>query len=157
MGTLSGLLATCITLPKNLGDVVYSFRYRVPLPQRVRDRAPKGQHWIIRPAGRGKYKFVASALASITPNPLLAETKVPDSTPGVITMYALFDEQALLAKVRYNRLIDIFTGVACHSLQSHLRTTAPGLGQIETDEVYVGVDRRGGSLRYPRPSKGWDR
>ncbi len=32
-----------ITLPKNLGDVVYSFRYRVPLPQTVRDRAPEGQ------------------------------------------------------------------------------------------------------------------
>lgn len=29
--------------------------------------------------------------------------KVPDSTPGLIVKYALSDEQALLAKARYNR------------------------------------------------------
>lgn len=66
---------------------------------------------------------------------MLAETKIPDSTPGIIAKYALNDEQALLAKVRYNRLIDIFTGVACYSLQSHLRTTVPKIGQVETDEI----------------------
>ena len=80
---------------------------------------------------------------NIAPNKLLAETKIPDATPGVITMYALGDEQALLAKLRYNRLIDIFTGVACYSLQSHLRTTVPNIGQVETDEIYIGIDRRG--------------
>jgi hypothetical protein len=53
----------------------------------------------------------------------MASTKVPDSTPGVVAKYALSAEQALLAKVRYNRLVDIFTGVACSSLQNHLRTT----------------------------------
>jgi hypothetical protein len=41
-----------IALPKNLGDVLYSFRYRVPLPESIRARAPRGQEWIIRPAGR---------------------------------------------------------------------------------------------------------
>ncbi len=143
-----------IALPKNLGDLVYSFRYRVPLPQSIRDRVPKGRHWIIRPAGRGKYRFVAAIVAAITPNAMLAETKVPDSTPGVIVMYALSDEQSLLAKVRYNRLIDVFTGVTCYSLQSHLRTTAPGIGQIETDEVYVGVDQRGAHFVFPVQAKG---
>lgn len=78
--------------------------------------APKGKEWIIQPAGRSRYRFVARALTIITPNTMLAETKVPDSTPGVISMYALSDEQALLAKLRYNRLIDVFTGVACYSL-----------------------------------------
>ena len=134
--------------------MVYSFRYRVLLPQALRDRAPEGQHWIIRPAGRGKYRFVAATVAAITPNTMLAETRVPDSTPGVIAMYALSDEQSLLAKLRYNRLIDIFTGVTCYSLQSHLRTTAPGMGQIETDEVYVGVDRRGAHFVFPVQAKG---
>jgi hypothetical protein len=56
---------------------------------------------------------------------MLAETKVPDSTPGLISLYALNDEQALLARLRYNRLIDIFTGISCYSLQSHLRTALP--------------------------------
>ncbi len=69
-------------------------------------------------------------------------------------MYALSDVQALLAKLRYNRLIDIFTGVACYSLQSHLRTAVPKLGQVETDEVYVGVDKRGAHYVFPVQAKG---
>ncbi len=58
-------------------------------------------------------------------------------------MCSFTDEQALLATVRYNRLTDIFTGVTCYSLQNHLRTTVRGVGQVETDELYVGVDRLG--------------
>ena len=46
-----------IRLPKNIGDIIYSFRYRVPLPSSIRKRAPKGKKWIIRPAGRGKYRL----------------------------------------------------------------------------------------------------
>ncbi|HEV7215442.1 MAG TPA: endonuclease, partial [Chloroflexota bacterium] len=143
-----------IVLPKNLGDVVYSFRYRVPLPASIRSRAPNGQEWIIRPAGRSRYRFVATVTAVIAPNRLLVETKVPDSTPGLIALYALSDEQALLAKLRYNRLVDIFTGVACYSLQNHLRTTVPALGQVETDEIYLGVDRRGVQYVFPVQAKG---
>ncbi len=41
-----------IKLPKNLGDVIYSFRYRATLPESVRAKAPEGSIWIIRPAGR---------------------------------------------------------------------------------------------------------
>ncbi|MGH9485190.1 MAG: hypothetical protein ACRD1F_09050, partial [Terriglobales bacterium] len=64
------------------------------------------------------------------------------------------DEQALLAKVRYNRLIDIFTGVACYSLQSHLRTAVPDIGQVETDEIYIGIDKRGRQFVLPVQAKG---
>jgi hypothetical protein len=70
------------------------------------------------------------------------------------SMYALGDEQALLAKLRYNRLIDIFTGVTCYSLQNHLRTTINGMGQVETDEIYVGIDRRGAQYVIPLQAKG---
>lgn len=56
--------------------------------------------------------------------------------------------------MRYNRLIDIFTGVTCYSLQSHLRTNVPRLGQVETDEVYVGVDKRGVHYVFPVQAKG---
>jgi hypothetical protein len=145
-----------IALPKNVGDVVYSFRYRTELPRSIKARAPKGMEWVIRPTGRGKYAFavVDPEFANILPSPMLVETKVPDSTPGVIAMYRLSDEQALLAILRYNRLIDIFTGVACYSLQSHLRTSVAGLGQVETDEVYVGVDRRGAHFVFPVQAKG---
>ena len=142
-----------IRLPKNLGDVLYSFRYRGQLPASVRDKAPPDRQWIIRPAGRARYKFVPTRLSSILPAVGLAETKVPDATPGIIVKYANDDEQALLARLRYNRLIDIFTGVACYSLQSHLRTTVDG-SQVETDEIYVGVDRRGVHYVFPVQAKG---
>src|SRR3972149_1427190 len=58
-----------IKLPKNLGDVIYSFRYRTPLPESVRAKAPAGKEWIIRPAGTARYRFVATdaALAKIAP------------------------------------------------------------------------------------------
>jgi len=142
-----------IKLPKNLGDVVYSFRYRTPLPQSVRDRAPKGREWVIRPAGKGKYRFSAVKFANIQPAVGRKPIKVPDGTPGIIEMYAKEDEQALLAKVRYNRLIDTFTGITCYSLQSHLKTTVEGLGQVETDEVYVGVDAHGVHYILPVQAK----
>ncbi len=140
--------------PKNLGDILYTFRYRGQLPESIRSKAPAGKHWIIRGAGKGRYRFTLSDQPEIIPNRMMAETKVPDSTPGVIAMYALDDEQALLAKLRYNRLIDIFTGVSCYSLQSHLRTTVRDLGQVETDEIYIGVDRRGAHHVIPVQAKG---
>lgn len=132
-----------IAAPKNLGDLVYSFRYRTGLPPRISAHAGPGEAWLIRPAGRGRYRMVLAPVQPIAPNPSLAVTKIPEATPGIVARYALGDEQALLARLRYNRLVDIFTGAACYSLQSHLRTTAPGLGQVETDEIYVGIDKRG--------------
>lgn len=66
-----------IRLPKNLGDVVYTFRYRHELPERIATTAPAGAEWIIRPAGRGRYHFALVAQSTITPSLLLAETKIP--------------------------------------------------------------------------------
>lgn len=147
-----------VGLPKNLGDLVYSFRYRAALPDAVQATAREGESWIIRPAGRAKYRFVLVPHNPILPNDSLTTTKVPDSTPGIVAKYAFNDEQALLAKVRYNRLIDIFTGVTCYSLQNHLRTTVPDMGQVETDEIYVGVDRKGAQYVFPIQAKaGTDR
>lgn len=138
-----------IDLPKNLGDLVYSFRYRAALPESIRSKASRGREWVILPAGKSLYRFALTSLARLVPNGQLAETKIPDSTPGVIAKYALTDEQALLAKVRYNRLVDVFMGITCYSLQSHLRTTVSTLGQVETDEVYIGLDRRGVHYSFP--------
>jgi hypothetical protein len=141
-------------LVKNIGDLVYSFRYRAALPESIRKRATKGKAWIIQPAGTAKYRFILRALTTIVPTKGLAETKVPDATPGLVGMYALNDEQGLLAKVRYNRLIDVFSGVVCYSLQNHLRTAIQNIGQIETDELYVGLDRKGTHYVFPVQAKG---
>ncbi|MGH8602369.1 MAG: endonuclease [Gammaproteobacteria bacterium] len=143
-----------ISLPKNLGDIVYSFRYRAHLPESIRVRAPERLEWVIRSIGQARYKFALASLPRIFPTELMAETKIPDATPGIISKYALSDEQALLARLRYNRLVDIFTDVTCYSLQSHLRTTVSGMGQVETDELYVGLDQRGAQYVIPIQAKG---
>lgn len=143
-----------IALPKNLGDVLYSFRYRTSLPTSITEKAPQGHEWIIRPAGRARYRFVLVSQSHIIPSGVMAETKILDATPGVIARYALSDEQALLAVVRYNRLVDIFAGITCYSLQNHLRTTVREVGQVETDEIYIGVDKRGAQYVLPIQAKG---
>ena len=143
-----------VTLPKNLGDVIYSFRYRAALPDVIIAHAPAGKSWVIMPRGVAKYAFVATAFSTIVPNELLSTVKIPDATPNIIRRYALSDEQALLAVIRYNRLVDIFTGITCYPLQSHLRTTVPEMGQVETDELYVGVDQYGAHHVFPVQAKG---
>lgn len=143
-----------VAVPKNVGDVLYTFRHRAPLPGPILAVAPEGKQWVVESRGAARYCFVARLEATILPSPLLATVKIPNATPGVIEAYALNDEQALLAKLRYNRLVDIFTGLACYSLQNHLRTTVRGLGQIETDELYVGLDRRGAHYVLPVQAKG---
>ena len=141
-------------LPKNLGDVVYSVRYRTPMPQSVVDTQPEGFEWIVEGAGRSRYAFLLVRLNRISPNPNLRTIGVPDGTPEIIWCYALDDEQALLAIVRYNRLIDIFLGLTTYSLQNHLRTTVAEIGQIEIDELYVGLDTRGRHYAIPVQAKG---
>lgn len=143
-----------IVLPDNLGDIVYAHRYRTPLPAPFLERQPEGKEWTIVGRGRSQYAFVLGDINKIEPNPALASIKIPDSTPEIIAAYAQSDEQALLAKVRYNRLVDIFLSVAAYSLQSHLRTSVAGYGQIEIDEVYVGVDKAGRQFIIPVQAKG---
>ena len=143
-----------IALPKNLGDVVYSFRYRTQFPDFIVKTQPKGYEWVIEGAGKSMYRFRLVPLNRILPREELLSIKIPDSTPEIIGNYALGDEQAILAKVRYNRLIDMFLGVTAYSLQNHLRTTVKGIGQIEIDEIYVALDKHGQQFVIPVQAKG---
>ena len=130
-----------VTLPKNLGDLLYSFRYRTPLPKSILETQPAELEWVIEFIGRAKYRFTLLPATRITPRTDLLVLSLADATPEVIRKYALNDEQALLAIVRYNRLIDTFLGLTTYSLQNHLRTTVKGTGQIEIDELYIGQDK----------------
>lgn len=143
-----------IKLPKNVGDLIYSFRYRNELPTSILNTANTGLEWIIEGAGRAKYRFRLVKLNRIVPREELLTIKVPDATPEIVGAYALGDEQALLAKVRYNRLVDVFLGITAYSLQNHLRTTVKDVGQVEIDEVYVGIDRHGRQFVVPVQAKG---
>lgn len=143
-----------IVLPKNVGDVLYSMRYRIAMPDRILSTQPEGMEWVIEGAGRSQYTFKLVRINRILPNPNLLAVKIPDATPELVAAYALSDEQALLAKVRYNRLIDIFLGLVAYSLQNHLRTTVSSIGQVEVDEIYVAVDRQGRQFVLPVQAKG---
>lgn len=147
-----------IELPKNLGDVIYSFRFRTDMPQALLDLQPEGREWVIELAGRkdrrSRYRIALRSDNRIVPRTDMAMIDIPDATPEMIRLYALDDEQALLAIIRYNRLIDIFLGIASYSLQNHLRTTVKGVGQIEIDELYMGVDKHGCHYVIPVQAKG---
>ena len=142
-----------VDTPRNLGDVVYAFRHRRVLPDAIVDTQPKGQEWVIEGTGVASYAFRLVPISRVVPNPALITTKIPDATPEIVSAYALSDEQALLAKVRYNRLVDVFLGIVTYSLQSHLRTTVTDVGQIEIDEIYVGLDRHGRQYVVPVQAK----
>ena len=140
---------------KNLGDAIYSYRYRVPLPQEITSTAPEGYSWVIMPAGKGKYRFeLIKGSPFIQPRTDAVVIKIPDATPEIITANDQGDEQAVLARIRYNRLIDIFLGLTAYSLQNHFRTFVKDMGQIETDEVYVGVNKQGQQFVIPVQAKG---
>ena len=69
-----------IVLPKNLGDVLYSFRYRNPLPDEILKTQPMGMEWVIEGAGRALYEFRLVPINRISPNPNLVTIKIPDAT-----------------------------------------------------------------------------
>lgn len=140
-----------VAVPSNIGDNIYSIRHgRELLPESILAlAAPK--HWLLLPNGKSKYKFVKAKNGNFRPDTSLRAIKIPNSTPQIVERYALGDEQAVLARIRYNRLVDLFLGISGFSLQSHLRTTVKyfSKSQIETDEIYAGVDRSG--IQYVVP------
>lgn len=142
------------TVPKNLGDIVYTYKYRKSLPEEIIQTAPDGYYWRIKNIGIAQHEFVLTQGSEfVAPDTMMATIKIPDATPSIVRKYSISDEQALLAIVRYNRLVDIFLGITCYSLQNHLRTTVTGIGQVETDEIYVGVDKAGQQFIIPVQAK----
>lgn len=139
---------------KNMGDgALYSYRYRTQLPLEILKTQPEGKEWVILGRGISQYEFRLVSKNNILPNENLLSTKIPDATPEMIKRYAFSDEQALLARIRYNRLVDIFFGITTYSLQNHLRTTVDSIGQIEIDEIYVGIDKHGRHFIIPVQAK----
>ena len=145
-----------IKVPKNLGDNIYSIRHgREDLPAEIQKSAPAGKAWLLLPNGKSRYRFVLAARAFLDPDTSKLPIKVPDSTPQIVARYAKGDEQAVLARIRYCRLVDIFLGMASFQLQSHKRTTIAHFNgaQTELDEIYVGVNGVGAQFIIPIQAK----
>ena len=111
--------------------------------------APASGYRFKRAAGRGSrlYYYLSEVLSvktfSLSPSEAYVEHRIFDTTPIHLRWATRSEKQKLLNFVRYNRLIDIFLRVSAYSLQNHLRTTVPNMGQIETDELYVAVRNTG--------------
>jgi len=139
---------------KNPGDLLYTFRFRRKMPKDILATAPEGKEWTIRFIDESRYRVVLRNKLSTEPRMGFKKIEIPDSTPEIVRAFSLNDEQALLAIVRYNRLVDTFLCVTAYSLQNHLRTRIKGIGQIETDEIYVGVNKAGDRCVIPVQAKG---
>ncbi|MBI3578578.1 MAG: hypothetical protein HY089_04105 [Ignavibacteriales bacterium] len=141
-----------ITL-RNPPDVVYTYRSRSNLPPAILDKG----NWIIRPKGKGRFSFFKSKRKPfVDVQEGLLAIEIPNALPEIVEKHASEDEQALLSSIRYNRLVDIFTEITCFHLQSHIRTTIQGEGQIEVDDLYVGIDTDGTEYILPLEAKSPD-
>lgn len=129
--------------PKNLGDIIYSYRSRRPLPPDIRSTAPEGFAWMIEGTGQGRYRFRVVRDSWFLPNPALPVVEMVDHTPEEVMESGRRDEQAILASIQYNRLLDLFLHCRLERKQGHWRTNVSGVGQVEIDDVYVGNDQDG--------------
>lgn len=143
-----------VKAPKNLGDVIYTYRFRRPFPAVVLDAAPAGKMWIVSGTGDARYEFRLITRPHMAPDPGMFVTKIHDATPEIVRRFTgLNDEQSVLARIRYNRLVDVFCRCVAYSLQNHLRTKLDEIGQLEIDELYVGANRQGEHFIIPVQAK----
>jgi len=136
---------------RDILDIIYTYRARRVLPARILATG----HWAIEPAGRGAYAF------RLLRNPPhfeiqfreYAPVDIYNAIPEVVEGLLQQDEQSLLTRVLYNRLVDIFTGLTCFHIQNHYRSFVAGMGEVELDALYVGVDKTGALFVLPIEAK----
>ena len=116
----------------NVPDIPYHYRTgRSDLPDKIVD----SKNWVIEGAGKGKYIFVKLKRSPYIYIPEdLYITNIPEATPDIVLKYSGSDEQAILTKVRYNRLVDTFLSLTAYHLQGHVRSSIH-IGQVEIDDL----------------------
>jgi hypothetical protein len=136
---------------RNISDVAYTYRgERRPLQAEI---ASTG-NWVIEGRGRGRYAFRRLKRSPYITLPVDLQTiDMLDATPDLILKYGGHDEQGLLTRVRYNRLVDTFLGITAYHVQGHIRTFTEDWGQVEIDDLYLGVDTDGKQYVIPVEAK----
>ncbi len=138
----------------NLPDLVYMYRSRRPLPQRILATG----NWAIDNIGRGWYGFLKlknKPHFSIDFNEI-APIDIYNAIPDLVEGYLRDDEQSLLTRVLYNRLVDIYTSMTCFLVQNHYRSTVEarrGRTEVEVDALYTGVNTQGELCAIPIEAK----
>jgi hypothetical protein len=96
----------------NKNDIAYAHRSgRRTLPQTI-----EFGNWAITGVGRAKYEFVRLKRSPYVEIPRdFQVTRILDATPQIVAKYQSVNEQSLLARIRYNRLVDTFTSLTAYS------------------------------------------
>jgi hypothetical protein len=103
----------------------------------------------VSPNVRAEHQNQQRRRSPIVPSEHRFQLMLPDATPGIISAYVRSAPMRLLAKIRYNRLVDNALGLIAYSVESHVRATVPEVGLVEIDEMYVGLKNDGRRLVIP--------
>jgi hypothetical protein len=120
----------------NFPDALYTFRARADLPAEI---LADGNFAIVG-RGKGRYAFVRIPVPNrfVFPAPI-PTMQLPDQTLAWVRPYMSNDEQGMLTRIQANDLIAKYLNLpSTFRLQSHLRMSVKGYGQVEVDELYVG-------------------
>lgn len=123
-------------VPENLADVTFAFRNRTPLPHIISRTAPNGFEWRIELAGRAKYEFVLRAINNLEANLDLAGVELQDATPIFLKEMIVGPAARIDTLIKNNGLISKFLNTEAEHVQSHLRSTVAGTGQIEIGSLF---------------------
>ena len=136
---------------RNIPDIIYTYRVRRMLPHQILSTG----NWAIEPSGRGSYAFRLLQNLPFFEIPFydFAPIEILNALPEVVEGLLRKDEQSLLTKILYNRLVDIFTGLTCFHIQNHYRSFVADLGEVELDAIYVGIDKTGLLCSIPIEAK----
>jgi hypothetical protein len=137
---------------RNIPDIIYAFRGRRGLPTSITATG----HWAIEAAGTNAYAFrrLRNPPQFAIPFHAYAPIDIDNALPELVQRLLREDEQSLLTRILYNRLVDIFTGLTCYHIQNHYRANVRDIGQVEVDAVYVGIDEAGKLSVIPIEAKG---
>jgi len=125
---------------KNIPDIKYTYDARKSFPQSILDEG----HFAIIGAGKGDYNFVELSKPNLISTQDLGISKiytVSDKTPQVVKEIVGNDEQAMLAAIQHNEILNLLFSQKVFHVQNHLRTTI-SLGQIEIDSVFITENRK---------------
>ena len=66
-----------IERPRNLGDIIYTFRYRKPFPSAILETQSGNLQWSLHLSGHGRYRMSLSQSAVVLPDKSLPTFQYP--------------------------------------------------------------------------------
>jgi hypothetical protein len=124
---------------RNPSDLIYRMKSRTKLPSEILDKGFK----IIKIVKKGVYQFQLgeSTIVDLTRENVF---QIQDTTPVAVRRFleeklSEIDEQGLLTIIHYCDLLSHFTGLKIYRLKSHVRKSIVNIGQVEVDEVDIGI------------------